>query len=343
MSIVGAHCDFSSDIVLYKRDYVSPYYYEHYVRLNDPTIGFVSPFFNNTLDTNTFTLPEGSIVAIGWYTLLFTQVFTYDSTVRPFTPPFYSPTYYNLRELKITGSNGSLKMTLLTATATASPNNLELKCFNQDSEIVETFNFPAPECFKDISRPIDQIIKTSCSGYTQKVFRHDGEGGINIETTANSVACGYVAPLSPFVFTKDTLVRVKQVCKNPLMLKWKNRLGGWDSWVFEKRQIKSTSTQSIGTYTTPFFDIEDTLNPNNEIGKIASSNVQLGADDLTADDKIAISEIILSNKVYAYNKESNTFYPVIIKTGSFLITDNGDLSHSIELEYTLPPINTITN
>lgn len=270
-----------------------------------------------------------------------TALIIYDSSVNGGDAPDY-PKFY-LRKVLITGSNGSNKMVLLKVEATSSPSLLRVYCFNFVSEEVEVFDFDAPPCIDDFSFPTSSIIKSKCSGYTRTQFYHDGNGGVTTVNVVNSPQCGYVAPTIESTVSKKQRIEIRQACKNPIFIKWKNLLGGWDQWVFERKQTLSTDIVSRGTLRRTVFDIDQITNPVTELGKDSQPKMVLGADDLTSQQKIGLMQLLTSNKVMILNQDMVTFREVRITPGSFLIRETDAGSNSIEFEVIEPEINTIGN
>lgn len=270
-----------------------------------------------------------------------TSLIIFDSTVNPAYDPDY-PKFY-LRRAPIVGSNGSERMILLKTESSSSPNFMKVYCFNYVSEEVEVFDFEAPVCMSDSSLGTDNILKTKCSGYTRIQYRHDGNGGVTTTSVVNSPQCGYVAPVIQSKITQTQRIEVRKACKNPVYIKWKNTLGGWDQWVFEEKQTLSSEITSRGSFKKNVFDISETSNPIKELGKQAQPKMVLGAEGLSTQEKRALMHLLMSNKVCVLNKDMQSFREVRIEPGSFLVVETDQNFHSIEFTVIEPEINTIGN
>lgn len=252
-----------------------------------------------------------------------------------------------VNELILQGDSGDLNNILLKleVNASASPQTITAYIYSILTKEVTVINFPlyADYCIDAFSVPDTTIIYQKCNGTTLQRYYHDGNGGVTLVETADSDICGYVAPVPEIRVTEKLSVEIKNCdVANPVFLVWKNSLGGWDSWVFGRTQTIKDNVDTLGKYRQDFGDISTISNPVHEIGRISTPSMILGADNLTPDQRIGISGILKSNRIYLCSADLLTRQEVNINTGSFPI-ETIDTSDYIEFEIILPEDNLLSN
>lgn len=199
-------------------------------------------------------------------------------------------------------------------------------------------------CFLNQQKANGQQILTYCDGFTRHIIASDGDDGVSDTTTVNSEYCGYFNPLDSVDITETKRIRVERcIPSNPVYLKWKNLLGGWDSWLFGKNQKYSLSTETDGSFESSFTNISDITNPKITLGKRGIQTISLGAQGLTIDEVKAISKITVSNKVYIMNADGTVNREVTITPGTFLVYESKNYTASIEFEIEDVELNTLRN
>jgi hypothetical protein len=109
----------------------------------------------------------------------------------------------------------------------------------------------------NFSKPIIELVDSYCAGTTLNEVYHNNAGGVNVVVTVNSATCGYVVSTPDIVVTETIKVKIDDECKdNPVYLKWRNTLGGWDQWLFHTSQQLNVRTESLGEYKINFTDLE---------------------------------------------------------------------------------------
>jgi hypothetical protein len=199
-------------------------------------------------------------------------------------------------------------------------------------------------CFNDFELADGTIIKQWCDGFTlnQKIY-YTSPQGVQTVQTENSVLCGYVEPAGPFRISEEKLIEYRSCTyQNPVFFIWKNTIGGWDSYLFDRNQTEELETVSIGTFAKDYTRIGDITNPESEIGKDARGKVTYYADNITLQEKIGLKQLLLSNKVYIWS-EGQISREVRIVPGSFLIQETKKYLHEMSFEIMDVPINTIKN
>ncbi len=185
-------------------------------------------------------------------------------------------------------------------------------------------------CFNDYEIVDDVIITAWCDAYTlNEIVTEDGTA--ILRQTVNSVTCGYSAPIEPFRFSEQKKVEYRScVLSNPVMFVWKNALGGWDYWLFQKTQIETLDTDTLGSFAKNYSKISDIKNPFTERGKSGSPKITFGASDLREQDKVGLKGLLLSNKVYILNQDNSINRDVKVMTGTYLMNRTQTLEFQIE-------------
>lgn len=239
---------------------------------------------------------------------------------------------------------GTKRLIKVQSSGTTPDGILKVWIFNRQTKLVEYTEYPTPiPCHPGYSITSDTVLLASCEGYTRNTYYHDGNGGITIQSVPNSTLCGYVVPAENIDITVIQRVRIEH-CEpiNPIMLAWKNSLGGWDSWLFSAKQIFSIDTETKGFVGVPIWDIESAEETQKEVGKSKQASCKLGADNLTVQEKIGIEEVLSSNIVYQLFKDGSK-RRVSVNKGSYISIDNSSTLQSIEFEIQLPDYYTLSN
>lgn len=199
-------------------------------------------------------------------------------------------------------------------------------------------------CFNNFSLPPDTILNSFCDGFTLNEYKTNEDGEVELIQTFNSVTCGYSAPIPPFRISEELEIKYENRCfENPVYLVWKNKVGGWDYWLFEQRQISTITTESIGYFGVYYDDISEITNDVTEIGTTTGKITTLFADMLDNYEKIGIESIVDSPKVYVLNQDGTINRAVSVAKGSFVSIDTNDKMHTISIDLIEPNINTLTN
>lgn len=215
--------------------------------------------------------------------------------------------------------------------------------YMSSKEVVEYFYETNIPCHPGFSLAEDVVLTANCEGYTRNEWYHDGDGGLNIVSTPNSSICGYVNPSENTDITVEQLVRVVHCDPvNPIMLVWKNSLGGWDQWLFSVTQTNRMDTDSLGSVGTPIWELETAEQTEKEIGKEKSDSIVLGADNLSKQEKTGIEQVLTSNIVYQIFRDGSK-RRVKVNSGSFISSVTSSNLQSIEFEIVLPGSFLISN
>ena len=242
--------------------------------------------------------------------------------------------HYGLKRTIIPGNNILLFKNCNTE---LSPPTFEYGVFNTSTKEVTIYVYPLsifPFC-SPFSISEDTILHQGCIGTTLRRYYYDGEDDVTIVEEINSATCGYVAPVPDVVVTEVKRIKIDHTCyKNPVYLVWKNSLMGWDHWLFYNTQTENLTSEDLGSFVQPIYDLESAEGTSNSLGKSAVNTMILGSNNLTPNQKDAIKDLLLSPQIYQVYTDG-TKRVVKIKPGSLSCETRNDL-HFIELEIELP-------
>lgn len=288
-----------------------------------------------------YRLDDGSIIdVIESGGAVFLVVKADDSIVYSLVPLFSTSGsgYNTLLSASVTGTTLTVVMYSVIAKETTTQ-TFTMQGLDDDSPA----NVITP-CFNDYLITENTILTSWCDGFILNEVITDYLGNADLVQTANSVTCGYSAPAGPFRVSEEIEVEYKScILSNPLFMVWKNTLGGWDYWLFQKNQVESTITDSLGVFIKDYTSIADVTNPEEERGKTARGRIVLGAEGLTTQQKNGIKGILLSNAVYILNQDGTVNRKVQLIPGTFITGETQANVHSIEFEINDVVINTIRN
>lgn len=130
-------------------------------------------------------------------------------------------------------------------------------------------------------------------------------------------------------------IECRCVPNNPFYLRWLNRLGGFDHWMFEKRQVYELDQSDVQLYQPYLIDLTTADGTHRLAGKLVEEKVTVGAENLTAEDWRLVSGIISAPLVQWYSEGTKRWVDVIVdKTKGEL--DNGTTYSGVELSLLLP-------
>lgn len=136
------------------------------------------------------------------------------------------------------------------------------------------------------------------------------------------------------------LEKVIPTCGKKKYLKWINRYGGWNYWLFDDGK-KTLTPKSLGELNNDFNNVEDTLSQTYNIG-VSSKKTLFINDDVTEREMITLSDLFESPKVYLFigvPNEANSFddwLEVNVKDKVTKIEDGKYNFINTELEIELP-------
>ena len=134
-------------------------------------------------------------------------------------------------------------------------------------------------------------------------------------------------------------IEVNPCCtpENPFYVRWINRLGGFDYWMFQKNQIYE---QSVKTLTTVNPVVDDILNANyleKEIDKEASRTISVGSGNLSNIEYNELLTLSTSPRVEYWDEEIQKWIRIYVASGKFE-SETWHIKKEIEIEFTLPTL-----
>lgn len=129
------------------------------------------------------------------------------------------------------------------------------------------------------------------------------------------------------------------VPQQPFYVRWINRLGGVDYWMFRGRQVFEPSVKNSTLYER-YTPNTATAKSNRQAYAIATDNtVTVGAQGLWYDDYVALRSLPFSPSIEWYNETLGTWIAITVaKYDGEEITRNS--TRDIEITFALPAINT---
>lgn len=164
----------------------------------------------------------------------------------------------------------------------------------------------------------------------------------NPSATEDDGTCVFPEPPVFDVMQPITIEVRRCIEEHPVMLSWKNRLGGFEHWIFSYRQSIGKETSELGLYELYSDELETQQSQQRTLGRLSQPSMVIGADNLSLNQRLALEGIADSPLVYRLFQDGKR-YEVTVKTGSIAPYDTRDSTHSIELVIELPRLNNLTN
>jgi hypothetical protein len=125
--------------------------------------------------------------------------------------------------------------------------------------------------------------------------------------------------------------------KNPFYVRWINNLGGWDYWLFSRRQYETKEIDSISTFEPYVEEVSNSKKLTEVLSVTGKKYIVAGSEDLTDNEFEVISQILFSNNIQYYDKENARWLNCYIKDGS-CEKDNYESKHSLEIKFMIDKI-----
>ena len=125
-------------------------------------------------------------------------------------------------------------------------------------------------------------------------------------------------------------------------LRWKNDLGGWDNWYFDKESIYSENvTGKVNIKRDITSNWDDTFingdTQNDTIKTNANKSILVRSQFLTKNEQEVLQQIRRSVRVQLLT-DNNKWQTVTINQSKFVINEEGDKTRDISFEINLPDI-----
>lgn len=186
------------------------------------------------------------------------------------------------------------------------------------------------------------------------VWLESGASASNFYVEEDYVADNYTldtlsAPAPVFRLTEKKNVLINTECrKNPIYLMWKNVLGGWDFWLFDKVNETNYKAKQTGTFAIENENIETGIYRERLLSAGLTKGYILG-DTVKPNEADAIAQIEMSPQVYMlWNPSQLTVNPDLAWLGVNIVPKgvkytSRETSVEIEIQIELPEFYNVAN
>lgn len=123
--------------------------------------------------------------------------------------------------------------------------------------------------------------------------------------------------------------------ENPFYIRWINRQGGYDYWMFSYRQYLTRSISNQQTFN-PYVENQETADSFEELYDLsANESVRVGTEGLNANDYDCVSKLIYSPKIEHYNPETMKWTRIFVEKGDNEL-DTRSILNQLEFTFKLP-------
>ena len=137
---------------------------------------------------------------------------------------------------------------------------------------------------------------------------------------------------------------VKGACDNPVYLRFKNILGGWNYYLFDGRQLKSVSVDSFDLYRENFTALANQTIVNNFYKKEGRDSWELFAENIETYELELLQGLTISPRVDRYTGDGTTHtWQAVIVTGFNLTNTTDKNRHNVSVSIDLPEKFTLSN
>lgn len=123
--------------------------------------------------------------------------------------------------------------------------------------------------------------------------------------------------------------------ENPFYIRWINRQGGYDYWMFSYRQYLTRAISNQQTFN-PYVENQETADSFEELYNLSGNeSVRVGTDGLSANDYDCVSKLIYSPKIEHYNPETMKWTRIYVEKGDNE-RDTRSILNQLEFTFKLP-------
>lgn len=131
------------------------------------------------------------------------------------------------------------------------------------------------------------------------------------------------------------LVECRCVPQSPFYVRWLNRFGGIDYWMFEKRQTLQRKHDSYTDFQPYISNYSEATGTNYPCSKEVSEYVTVGAELLSENEWYEISRMLYSPVIQWYDERREVWVDIMADKGDLsMLTDNP--AHSLEITFVMP-------
>jgi hypothetical protein len=195
---------------------------------------------------------------------------------------------------------------------------------------------------------IATAISTNKSVFNINLLQYNSIGGSQIATYGRNDY--FMLEISTNYGADKTLIFNLQMVpyKCGVYIKFLNKYGRWNYWLFDKNYFETQTTKNLGEINNDFNNLNDTISPTLQIGKMTDINIKCITKKLDEYDKIILDGLIDSPKILMYTGDPtintiNSWIGVRLKTTNFIAHDPKKSLYTYYVEFDLPNKNTITN
>lgn len=195
----------------------------------------------------------------------------------------------------------------------------------------------------------DQLAtQTAGDNSVKRIFFSDGQNDVNnqnlipITTTLNHLELHING-----VF-KSNIYLNKKDNKCGTYLKWVNQNGGYSYWLFDRVHQEDWKVTNLDNFNSNFDNLQNLIGGVKSLGKEATETRKL-TTKLSGNDKEYIKDLLVSPRVQMYVSNQPyekitpyNFIDVILNDGGFTINNSKSNNLKMDIQITLPAINTLS-
>ena len=141
------------------------------------------------------------------------------------------------------------------------------------------------------------------------------------------------------IHTEEKVIKINNTTyPNTLYVRWINRLGGVESWLFKINQKKNVRVSDILLTNTYIQSIKTARGSHSSTGNMIAEKYTIGADNLTLNEWEVLSKQ-LGGSLMCYVLVGTKWMEAIVEAGEYQ-TNTEQSKHSIELSIVMPQIQT---
>lgn len=136
---------------------------------------------------------------------------------------------------------------------------------------------------------------------------------------------------------KEANLYVKEKCvpESPFYVRWLNLLGGYDHWMFQKKQTRTDIIEDV-TFHKKYISFPDSQNnPVNPTSKKITRKIKIGSHNLTKNEYDVISKLAYSPIIEWFDESVEKWKGVNIEKAENT-SDSNLKTHDVEFELILP-------
>jgi hypothetical protein len=153
--------------------------------------------------------------------------------------------------------------------------------------------------------------------------------------TTNS---GRTIVVSTGILESEGKKNVNQSCdsQSPLYVRWVNRFGGWDCWMFKHRQFKKSELSKVETFYPVIEDYSvGPAESDRVLSAEAKETIITGEENLTGNEFDNLQALKYSPLIQQYNKDTGEWSRIYLEKAD-AEKDTGATRFALEFEFTLP-------